>query len=181
MKLWSAKQSISTASETIESFGGAGYIEDTGIPRLLRDAQVYSIWEGTTNVLSLDVLRAIAKENALFSFFSDVDSRLKKIASGTFSGEVTAVRDALRRLQAHAEGALKAGPDVQSAGARAFAFGLGRIYAASLLLEFAEWSAAHGERPQAIEVARRFCRRPLFSPIEIAELGSSEVKKVVFG
>ena len=43
-------------SEVIEGFGGAGYVEDTGLPQLLRDAQVLPIWEGTTNVLSLDAL-----------------------------------------------------------------------------------------------------------------------------
>ena len=47
-----------------EAFGGAGYIEDTGLPLLLRDAQVYPIWEGTTNVLALDLLRALAKSGA---------------------------------------------------------------------------------------------------------------------
>ena len=46
-------------SEVLEAFGGAGYVEDTGLPMLLRDAQVFSIWEGTTNVLALDALRAI--------------------------------------------------------------------------------------------------------------------------
>ena len=48
-----------SASEYVECFGGAGYVEDTGVPRLLRDAQVLPIWEGTTNVLALDVLRAV--------------------------------------------------------------------------------------------------------------------------
>jgi acyl-CoA dehydrogenase len=52
------------ASEAIESFGGAGYVEDTGLPRLMADAQVLPIWEGTTNVLSLDTLRALAKGGA---------------------------------------------------------------------------------------------------------------------
>ncbi len=46
-------------SEVIEAFGGAGYVEDTGLPQLLRDSQVLPIWEGTTNVLSLDTLRAL--------------------------------------------------------------------------------------------------------------------------
>src|SRR5262249_53677312 len=64
VKLYTAKQAIATCSEVLEAFGGAGYVEDTGLPRLLRDAQVLSIWEGTTNVLSLDVLRAIEKEAA---------------------------------------------------------------------------------------------------------------------
>lgn len=64
LKLYTAKKSIHISSEVVEMFGGAGYIEDTGIPRLLRDAQVFAIWEGTTNVLSLDMLRAFEKDQA---------------------------------------------------------------------------------------------------------------------
>ena len=56
-KLYTARQCVAAASEVLEAFGGAGYVEDTGLPRLLRDAQVLPIWEGTTNVLSLDALR----------------------------------------------------------------------------------------------------------------------------
>lgn len=67
-KLFTAKQSIQYASEHIETFGGLGYLEDSGIPAMLRDAQVLSIWEGTTNVLSLDMLRAAEKENGLNAF-----------------------------------------------------------------------------------------------------------------
>lgn len=65
VKLYSAKKCLSITSEALECFGGAGYVENTGIPRLLRDAQVFSIWEGTTNVLALDFLRVCEKENAL--------------------------------------------------------------------------------------------------------------------
>jgi putative acyl-CoA dehydrogenase len=65
VKLYTAKKCIQVTSEVLEAFGGAGYIENTHIPRLLRDAQVYSIWEGTTNVLALDFLRVCEKENAL--------------------------------------------------------------------------------------------------------------------
>ena len=50
---------VMVASEVLESFGGAGYVEDTGLPVLLRDSQVLPIWEGTTNVLALDTLRAL--------------------------------------------------------------------------------------------------------------------------
>jgi putative acyl-CoA dehydrogenase len=64
-KLYTAKKAIMIASEVVECFGGAGYIENTGIPRLLRDAQVFSIWEGTTNVLAMDFLRVCEKEKAL--------------------------------------------------------------------------------------------------------------------
>lgn len=58
-KLWTGKLAVALCSEALECFGGAGYIEDTGLPQLLRDAQVYAIWEGTTNVLALDSLRAL--------------------------------------------------------------------------------------------------------------------------
>ena len=64
-KLYTAKQAVAVASEAIECFGGQGYMEDTGLPRLLRDAQVLPIWEGTTSVLALDVLRVLRKGDAL--------------------------------------------------------------------------------------------------------------------
>lgn len=65
VKLYTAKKCMAVTSEVVECFGGAGYVENTGIPRLFRDAQVFSIWEGTTNVLALDFLRVCEKENAL--------------------------------------------------------------------------------------------------------------------
>jgi putative acyl-CoA dehydrogenase len=64
VKLFTAKRCMEVVSEVVEIFGGVGYIEDSGLPTLLRDAQVFSIWEGTTNVLALDFLRALQKENA---------------------------------------------------------------------------------------------------------------------
>lgn len=64
-KLYTAKQAVAAASEALECFGGQGYMEDTGLPRLLRDAQVLPIWEGTTSVLALDALRAIRKPDVL--------------------------------------------------------------------------------------------------------------------
>ena len=63
-KLATGKLAVASASEYVECFGGAGYVEDTGVPRLLRDAQVLPIWEGTTNVLALDVLRAVVRDDA---------------------------------------------------------------------------------------------------------------------
>lgn len=63
LKLYTAKQAVSVISEGLEAFGGQGYMEDTGLPVFLRDAQVLPIWEGTTNILSLDVLRSFSKSN----------------------------------------------------------------------------------------------------------------------
>jgi alkylation response protein AidB-like acyl-CoA dehydrogenase len=74
-KLTLGKQVVAQTSEMLECFGGAGYIEDTGLPRLLRDAQVLPIWEGTTNVLSLDLFRAERKESSLTLILDNLKSR----------------------------------------------------------------------------------------------------------
>jgi len=58
------KRARHTAGEAMEARGGNGYIEEWVEPRLLRDAHLGSIWEGTTNVVQLDVLRAMAREGA---------------------------------------------------------------------------------------------------------------------
>lgn len=71
-KAWTAKRSMFVVSELVESFGGAGYIEDTHLPRFLRDTQVFSIWEGTTNIMSLDMLRALSKPETLKAFFAEL-------------------------------------------------------------------------------------------------------------
>ncbi|MBS1784404.1 MAG: acyl-CoA dehydrogenase family protein [Acidobacteria bacterium] len=64
-KLCTARQAVAGVSELLEAFGGAGYIEDTGLPVLLRDVQVLSIWEGTTNVLALEVWKALQAAGGL--------------------------------------------------------------------------------------------------------------------
>jgi putative acyl-CoA dehydrogenase len=82
VKLYTGKKVTQITSEVCEMIGGAGYIEDTGIPTLVRDAQVFSIWEGTTNVLSLDFLRAIQKDESwpvLEEFFKSKKVELPEI------------------------------------------------------------------------------------------------------
>ena len=58
-KLFTGKEGVSVVSEGIEGFGGLGYMENSHIPSYLRDVQVNSIWEGTTNVLCWDFVRAL--------------------------------------------------------------------------------------------------------------------------
>ncbi|MCS6837784.1 MAG: acyl-CoA dehydrogenase family protein [Bdellovibrionaceae bacterium] len=62
LKLYTGKKVVEVATEVMEGFGGQGYIEDTPIPRLVANSHVMPIWEGTTNVLSLDLHRALTKE-----------------------------------------------------------------------------------------------------------------------
>jgi alkylation response protein AidB-like acyl-CoA dehydrogenase len=62
MKLFTAKQSLVASTEVLEAFGGMGYIEGSMLPTILRNTQVLAIWEGTTNVLCYDFLRALFKK-----------------------------------------------------------------------------------------------------------------------
>jgi alkylation response protein AidB-like acyl-CoA dehydrogenase len=64
VKAVTGKLAVPCVSEAMELIGGNGYIEDSPMPRLLRDAQVLPIWEGTTNILVLDALRVMHKDNS---------------------------------------------------------------------------------------------------------------------
>ena len=62
MKYWVSKRAAAHAAEALECLGGNGFVEDSGMPVLYRDAPLNSIWEGSGNVAALDVLRAMVKE-----------------------------------------------------------------------------------------------------------------------
>ena len=147
-KLTTAKQAVATASEALECFGGAGYIEDTGLPRLLRDAQVLSIWEGTTNVLSLDVLRAEAKDGSFSAVLKDLSQRAEKLARPLDRVAVTAVRDGVRGLVAAAQAAVTAGGDALEASARKLALRTGHLAEALYLADTAMGDELAAERFQ---------------------------------
>ena len=81
LKLYTAKKTVIWTSELLEVFGGVGYIEDSGIPVQYRDNQVFSIWEGTTNVLSLDLLRAMKKDQSWDILVAFLQMEVAKIES----------------------------------------------------------------------------------------------------
>jgi putative acyl-CoA dehydrogenase len=72
-KFWVCKRTAGHAAEALECLGGNGYVEESIMPRLYREAPLNSIWEGSGNVNALDVLRAIAKERGVLdSFIAEV-------------------------------------------------------------------------------------------------------------
>ncbi|XP_043924301.1 acyl-CoA dehydrogenase family member 11-like [Protopterus annectens] len=168
VKLYTGKQAIAVVSEGLECFGGQGYMEDTGLPGMLRDAQVLSIWEGTTNILSLDVLRAITKTRgqvlAVFSYA--VKSKLEAAADiPELKQAVKAEQIALGRLE---EFIHKAGTQEASfleVAARDLSYSLARIYAGALLVEHASWKEATS---LDIYAAVRWCEQEL-CPVATAE------------
>lgn len=95
MKKETAEQAVHYASEAIELHGGNGYIEDFVTPRLLRDAQVLTVWEGTANILALELIRLVDKFHAHELFVSEMEERLEKL---TDSALVQIVREQLEKL-----------------------------------------------------------------------------------
>ncbi|HVE73771.1 MAG TPA: acyl-CoA dehydrogenase family protein [Mycobacteriales bacterium] len=65
-KYWVCKRFPAHAAEALECLGGNGYVEESGMPRLYREAPLNSIWEGSGNVQALDALRALAREPGSF-------------------------------------------------------------------------------------------------------------------
>jgi hypothetical protein len=157
-KLTTARQAVAVASEVLECFGGAGYVEDTGLPMLLRDSQVLPIWEGTTNVLSLDTLRVLQEPQGLAalerklrdSLEGSRDTELRQAGQCALSAFEKA-QSWLRRAQARDETELQA-------GARRFALTLGRALELALLVEHAQWSLDNERDGRARVAAVRFAQ-----------------------
>jgi acyl-CoA dehydrogenase len=90
---------VDTCSYAMEVLGGNGYIRDRVTHRLLRDAQVLPIWEGTSNILSLDVLRALNREDAHEALFGLVNGYLEDVEHPALQAHADTVESACQDLQ----------------------------------------------------------------------------------
>ncbi|MEU9559669.1 acyl-CoA dehydrogenase family protein [Streptomyces fumanus] len=123
-KYWVTKRCPPVAVEAAECLGGNGYVEESGLPRLVRESPLNSIWEGAGNVQALDVLRALGREPA---------------ALDAYLTEVGAARGADHRLDAAIRGLLTDLADLAGAeaGARRLTERLALVLQGSLLVRYA--------------------------------------------
>lgn len=164
-KAFTAKEAVALTSEGLESIGGQGYIESTGIPTLLRDAQVLPIWEGTTNVMAIDVLRVLKRDTTkvLDAYTEAINNRLHGLK---FTSKDTKDELLVAEATSRVEGIMKCLlPELQratkeefnpavEANARQLLFSIAKTYAASLLVEQARWSGKHRE----VLIAYEWCK-----------------------
>ena len=122
MKHYVCKRAIGHAAEALECLGGNGYVEESGMPRLLRDSPLNSIWEGSGNVSALDVLRALAKEPEVLP---------------AFLAECETARGANAQLDAHLDRIASAQPSDPEFEARSVVSDLAVALQASLLVRHA--------------------------------------------
>jgi len=165
LKAFTAKVSIASVSEGLEMFGGQGYIEDTGLPTFYRDAQVLSIWEGTTNVLSHDTLRVLAKSR--FEAYTVFEKLVReRCTMPTTNPVIKAAMDSVLAALDTITSFLKANfakAHTVEAVARDLLMALGRIGSGSCLIEHAVWS---GNVVDAASAKRWCCDTPLVAFLE---------------
>ncbi len=155
-KMTTGRQVVEVLSEVIEAFGGAGYVEDTGLPTLLRDAHVLPIWEGTTNVLALDTLRALAQPGAWVALQSLAERLTARVADTELAAagrQARAALDHARRWYA-ADGSRER----LERGARRLGLTIGRSLELALLIDQAAWSLEVERDGRARAAALRFAR-----------------------
>jgi putative acyl-CoA dehydrogenase len=155
-KLFTAKKAVAVVSEILECFGGAGYVEDTGLPVLLRDSQVLTIWEGTTNVLSLDLLRVLLREDALEALLVDLAERIERVPAALAPARQS-VREAIDQIRRHFAWLVSADRAHIEAAARHLAISLSRMISAALLIEHAAWSLERENNVLPVISAKRWC------------------------
>ncbi len=159
VKLFTAKVAVACASEAIEVHGGNGYIEDSSLPRLLRDAQVLPIWEGTTNILMLDLVRVARSEGAHETLAARAHEALERSTLGALGGARERTARLLERTRSGIDEIARAGGEPPPA-IRDLVFGLARALESALLLEAAEREGPGSPEADAAERLSRKERAP---------------------
>lgn len=144
VKKETAEQAIHFAHEAIEMHGGNGYIEDFVTPRLLRDAQVLTVWEGTANILGLELLRLVNKFSAHLLFINEMTERLDVIPESSWKQQVSnAMENLAKDLKLFAD----LDSDNQTIEAKGLMGTMALLYEGVIALE---WAAQHGGRHEKL-------------------------------
>lgn len=138
LKKESAEQSIHFAHEAIEMHGGNGYIEDFVTPRLLRDAQVLTVWEGTANILGLELIRLVNKFAAHEVFIRHIETRLESLKA---TGDVVLLQEHLEKLHRELMAFAEFDAALQSFDAKKLMQTMAQLFENTIALE---WSEKHG-------------------------------------
>ena len=133
-KFWVCKRTPAFVAESLECLGGNGYVEDSGLPRLFRESPLNGIWEGSGNVIALDVLRAAQRDpHSVAAVLAELDS-----TAGADERLDSAVAELRRRLDDLGANRVD---DERGGGGRAGQ--LARGFSAHLLVSNAPESVAH--------------------------------------
>lgn len=137
MKKETAEQAIHFAHEAIEMLGGNGYIEDFVTPRLLRDAQVLTVWEGTANILGLELVRLVNKFAAHTLFIEAMKKRIMVLQDGELKNIIL---DKVEKLSEQLHEFASYDHTLQTFEAKTIAKAMAHVYESVVAIE---WAAKH--------------------------------------
>ena len=160
-KLGGARRGVELASQAVEMLGGNGYIETWPTARQLRDAQCHTIWEGTENIICLDVLRAMTKEHAHDALIDRIERALAVADHSLLAGVKDTIADGLREAKEAIDFVAQASDQVRQLHARRLSVWLTDLTQAALLLEHASAELNETGSARKAAVARFFVREHL--------------------
>lgn len=155
-KLRCTRRGIDLASQAVEIHGGNGYIENWPVARQLRDAQCHTIWEGTENIICLDVLRSMTKEHADEALFARIERALGGAEHPSLTGTASQIGKSADEVKEAIAWLEKAPQDVRLLQARRLSNYMADVAQAALLVEEAVWELAHKQSARKAVVARYF-------------------------
>jgi acyl-CoA dehydrogenase len=167
-------------AEALETLGGNGYIEDWVNPRLVRDALLGSIWEGSSNVMALDVLRCMRKDQAHRVLADAYSARLDALSAGFASLSAATLLKRWSGLAKRGDHILTLAKDGQEIRIGDFTDALCHLTAATLLLEQAVYESEHGYGDRKRLVAISFIER-LVEPDAIPDAALPHLESIAGG
>ncbi|RKQ14318.1 acyl-CoA dehydrogenase family protein [Ureibacillus endophyticus] len=166
VKKETAEQAVKFASEAIELHGGNGYIEDFVTPRLLRDAQVLTVWEGTANILALEVIRLVNKHDAHKLFIEEMSNRLQKVSNTQLKDIVV---DKVNKLQEQLNVFVTLNEDMQTYEAKEVARKMALVYESVVAVEWADQYGGKYEKLAEIYIEDTWALRKIGEQMKTVE------------
>ncbi|HZP42567.1 MAG TPA: acyl-CoA dehydrogenase family protein [Candidatus Binatia bacterium] len=167
-KLRATRQGIAHASAAVEMLGGNGYVEDWPTARLFREAQCHTIWEGTENIICLDVLRALRAEGTAHALLARATDAIRTSGHRALDRPRGILGGALDRLERRLSRLATAERTSAEYHARALANALCDVAETALLLEAAAWELERRGSARKAVVAALFAARHLVGDEEAA-------------
>ncbi|UOQ95129.1 acyl-CoA dehydrogenase family protein [Halobacillus shinanisalinarum] len=163
LKGYICKRARYSTAEAMEARGGNGYIEDWVDAKLVRDAHVGSIWEGTTNIIALDIIRALAKDSAGEVFFNNIYYRIEMI-SNPLAQKVSEILKAItKKVEEQSEKIIEIYGPERELPAKQLMNRMYHVLAASLLLNESEIQITEEENYRKLYMTLQYIHRYLTS------------------
>lgn len=161
-KYRSSENGVKHAKAALELHGGNGYIEEYVTARLLRDAQVNTVWEGTSNIMALELVKCFsreAKQGGGYVLFDYLNHILENIESSPSNEAIPIVSNELNKVEKDVIFLLQATSDVQNAHARHLLDKVANLTCAVLLVEGAQYALKKQGTKRLMEIAEYYINR----------------------